>query len=131
MAGIQAFFSPPGTQNSRARGPGCRMHRGVIAVPLLASEGRGQLLEAKSNLLRLLQEIPLTEDERSAVDGDLSALDRLVARLVDQPTPSGQTPGQLAAAPATISQPACRIADPEGAGVFAARACVEDCELVP
>ena len=56
---------------------------------------RGQLLEAKSSLLHLLQEVPLAEDERAAIDGDLAALDRLVARLVDQPTPSGQTPKEL------------------------------------
>lgn len=57
--------------------------------------GRSQLLEAKSNLLHLLQEIPLTEDERAAVDGDVAALDRLAARLTRQPTPSGQTPKEL------------------------------------
>lgn len=56
---------------------------------------QGQLLEAKSNLLRLLQEVSLGEEERTAVDGDLAALDRLVARLAGQPTPSGQTPKEL------------------------------------
>jgi integrase len=55
----------------------------------------GHLLEAQSNLLRLLQEMPLTEEERGAVDGDLAALNRLTARLADQPTPSGQTPTEL------------------------------------
>jgi len=55
----------------------------------------GQLLEAKSNLLRLLQEVPLAEEERAAVDGDLAALERLAARLAGQPTPSGQTPKEL------------------------------------
>ncbi len=56
-----------------------------------------QLLEAKSNLLRLLQEVPLTEEERASVDGDLAALDRLAERLAEQPTPSGQTPKELGA----------------------------------
>jgi len=55
----------------------------------------GQLLEAKSNLLHLLQEVPVVEEERAAIDGDLAALDRLVKRLADQPTPSGQTPKEL------------------------------------
>jgi integrase len=54
-----------------------------------------QLLEAKSNLLRLLQEAPLAEEEHTAVNGDLAALEALVARLALQPTPSGQTPGEL------------------------------------
>jgi integrase len=61
--------------------------------------GRAQLLEAKSNLLRLLQEVPLTEEERASVDGDLAALDRLTVRLAEQPTPSGQTPNELNACP--------------------------------
>ena len=65
--------------------------------------GRVQLLEAKSNLLRLLQEVPLTEEERASVDGDLVALDRLVARLSEQPTPSGQTPKELSARPSCRS----------------------------
>jgi len=59
----------------------------------------GQLLEAKSNLLRLLQEVPLSDNERAVVDGDLQALDRLAARLAERPTPSGQTPKELNACP--------------------------------
>ncbi|MBI4868735.1 MAG: tyrosine-type recombinase/integrase [Candidatus Wallbacteria bacterium] len=54
-----------------------------------------QLLDAKSNILRLLQEIPLTDDEKAVIDGDLVAIDRLTAKLADHPTPSGQTPTQL------------------------------------
>ncbi|MEW6233540.1 MAG: tyrosine-type recombinase/integrase [Chloroflexota bacterium] len=56
---------------------------------------RAQLLEAKTNLLRLFEEIPLTDEERAVADGDLDALDRLIAMLSDRPTPSGQTPKQL------------------------------------
>jgi len=47
----------------------------------------GQLLSAKDNLQRMVQEIPLTDDERAAVDGDLVALDRLTARLRGVPPP--------------------------------------------
>ncbi len=54
-----------------------------------------QLLEAKGNILRFLQEIPLTDDEKAVVDGDLAAIDRLTATLANHPTPSGQTPGEL------------------------------------
>ena len=54
-----------------------------------------QLLEAKGNLLRLLQEFPLTEEERAAVDGDLVAFERLVTRLAEESTPSGKTPKEL------------------------------------
>ncbi len=54
-----------------------------------------QLLESKTNILRLLQEMPLTEAEWDACDGDFKALNRLIELLSDKPTPSGQTPKQL------------------------------------
>jgi integrase len=57
---------------------------------------KAQLLEAKEHLQRMLAAIPLTEDERAAVEEDAQALDRLLARLADVPTPTGQTPHQLA-----------------------------------
>jgi hypothetical protein len=53
---------------------------------------RAQLLEAKENLQRMLLQIPLTDDERAAVDGDRKAIDELVERLADVPTPMGPTP---------------------------------------
>jgi hypothetical protein len=53
------------------------------------------LLEGKANLLRLRQDIPLTDDERAAVDDGLEALEKLRAGLVDVPTPAGPTPRQL------------------------------------
>lgn len=48
-----------------------------------------QLLSAKQSLQRMVHEIPLTDDERAAVDGDLLALDRLTERLRGVPPPSG------------------------------------------
>ncbi len=51
-----------------------------------------QLLEGKANLLRLQQEIPLTEEERAAVDDGLAALEHLCAQLTDVPTPAGPSP---------------------------------------
>jgi len=57
---------------------------------------RGQLLEAKENLQRMLATIPLTEEERAAVEDGEGALDQLLERLVDVPTPAGLTPRQLA-----------------------------------
>jgi hypothetical protein len=51
-----------------------------------------QLLEGKANLLRLKQELPLLEEERAAVDDGVEAMDRLLATLVDVPTPDGGPP---------------------------------------
>ncbi len=58
---------------------------------------RGQLLEAKENLQRMLATIPLTEEERAAVEDGEVALDHLLEQLVDVPTPAGPTPRQLTA----------------------------------
>jgi integrase len=56
---------------------------------------KGQLLEAKENLQKMLAAIPLTDDERAAVDDGQAALDQLLERLTDIPTPAGPTPRQI------------------------------------
>ena len=53
------------------------------------------LLEGKSNLLRMRQEIPLREVELAAIDDGVAAFEKLLARLADVPTPAGPTPRQL------------------------------------
>jgi hypothetical protein len=57
--------------------------------------GKAQILEAKENLQKMRAMIPLTEDEQAAVDDGNAALDRLLDRLADIPTPAGPTPRQL------------------------------------
>ena len=56
---------------------------------------KAQLLEARGNLQKMVTAIPLTDDERAAVDDGQAALDRLLNRLADIPTPAGPTPRQL------------------------------------
>ncbi|MFB7329598.1 hypothetical protein ACFC0E_44365, partial [Streptomyces sp. NPDC056190] len=63
---------------------------------------KGQLLEAKENLQKMLANIPLADDERAAVDDCQAALDQLLERLTDAPTPAGPTPRQLGT-PATAT----------------------------
>lgn len=48
------------------------------------------LLEAKTNLLRLRQEISLNDDERSAIEDGVEAYDKLLAELAGKPTPTSQ-----------------------------------------
>lgn len=62
-------------------------------VPKASS--RAQLLEAKAHLLRLRQEIPLTDEEAAAVSDGLVALEALCQQLTDVPTPAGPTPREL------------------------------------
>ena len=56
-----------------------------------------QLLEGKENLLRMRQEIPLSEAELAAVDDGLAALEKLLDQLADIATPAGPTARQLRA----------------------------------
>ncbi|MGW3941649.1 tyrosine-type recombinase/integrase [Streptomyces phaeochromogenes] len=56
---------------------------------------KAQLLEAKDNLQKMAVSIPLTEDEQAAVTDGQTAIDQLLGRLADIPTPSGPTPRQL------------------------------------
>ena len=63
---------------------------------------KSQLLQAKSNLQRMLVSIPLTDDEQAAVEDGQAALDQLLQRLADVPTPAGTTPRQLTATPLPI-----------------------------
>jgi len=47
------------------------------------------MVEAKENLLRLRQEIPLTDDELAAVQDGVAAYENLLTKLMDLPTPAG------------------------------------------
>ena len=55
---------------------------------------KAQLLEAKENLLRMSANVSLTDDEQAAVDDGQAALDRILERLIDVPTPDGATPAR-------------------------------------
>jgi hypothetical protein len=59
------------------------------------------LLENRANLLRLRQEIPLTEEERAVVDEDLAGCEHLLEQLADVPALDGATPRQLLSPSAT------------------------------
>ena len=65
--------------------------------------GKAQMLEAKADVDRRLALIPLTCGERAAIERDSLALDRLLDRVADTPTPTGPTPRELAARPHSVS----------------------------
>lgn len=51
---------------------------------------RADLLASKSGMVHMLQEMPLTDEERKAVDGDAAAIDQLINRLKNEPVPDKQ-----------------------------------------
>jgi site-specific recombinase XerD len=56
---------------------------------------QAQLLEAKDGLQRMLVQIPLTDEERGAVESDHDAVEKLINGLRDTATPAGPTPREL------------------------------------
>ncbi len=68
---------------------------------------QAQMLEAKTNLLRMKQEIPLSEEEQAAIDDGLAALEKLCEKLADIPTPAGPTPNNLHTLPMYSGSSAC------------------------
>ena len=74
-----------------------RMACAKCSFYLPKESSKAQLLEAKANLLRLRQDIPLADAELSAVEDGLTAYEQLLAKLADVPTPRGPAPRQLAA----------------------------------
>jgi hypothetical protein len=59
------------------------------------NSSKALLLEGRTNLLRMMQEVPLTDEEKSAVEDGIAALNSLTIKLADTPTPDGRTPKQL------------------------------------
>jgi hypothetical protein len=57
----------------------------------------------------MLASVPLTDDERAAVDDGQAALDKLLSRLADVPTPAGPTPRQIGTPPAVTMLPVTDI----------------------
>lgn len=70
---------------------------GLRSLRLLHPERLHEIPTPRSqkNLQRMAVSIPLTDDEQAAVADGQTAIDRLLARLADTPTPAGPTPRQL------------------------------------
>jgi integrase len=78
-----------------------RMACAKCAFYIPKESSRAQILEGGAHLQRMLQEIPLTDDERAAVEEGIEALEKLSSRLANVPTPAGPTPRQLEEKPGT------------------------------
>ncbi|MBI4218597.1 MAG: hypothetical protein HY682_00540 [Chloroflexi bacterium] len=59
------------------------------------AEMEARLTEARGNLLKLREEIPLTEEKCAVVVEDIAAYEQLLARLADVSALDGQTPRDL------------------------------------
>ena len=56
---------------------------------------KDQLIEGKANLVRMLEFVQLTEDEKLLVTEGVELHQELIEKLADVPTPAGPTPREL------------------------------------
>jgi hypothetical protein len=57
----------------------------------------------------MLATVPLTDDERAAVDDGQAAMDRLLSRHAEIPTPAGPTPRELGSTAAMTRLPIIEV----------------------
>ena len=60
------------------------------------ASAKAMAVEARASVTQLLEEVPLSPDERAAAASDVTALDGMLAKLEDVPALDGRTPRQLA-----------------------------------
>lgn len=72
-----------------------RMACAKCSFYLPKESAKAQALEAGANLTRMLQEIPLQDAERAAVEDGIEAMEKLVNSLSDTITPDGRTPNAI------------------------------------
>ena len=73
------------------------------------ASGRAQLLEGAENLQRMLVTVPLTDDERAAVEDGHAELVALADRLSDVSSPSGPTPRSIGTTVTVTELPNVRL----------------------
>ena len=59
------------------------------------NSAKAMAVEARASVTRLLEEVPLSPDERAAAEGDMTALDGMLAKLRSVPALDGRTPHEI------------------------------------
>lgn len=67
-----------------------RMACAKCSFYLPKSSSEAQYIEGRQNLLKMMQEIPLSDDEQAAVNNDIGAIDKLLEKLKNIETPDKQ-----------------------------------------
>jgi integrase len=65
----------------------CPHRMACLKCPMYVAKGPAQLIEARDGILRLMQEVPLTDEERSVAEGDVEALNRYIENRRHTPPP--------------------------------------------
>jgi hypothetical protein len=70
----------------------CPHRMACLKCPMYVPKETTQLIEARDGVLRLMQEVPLTEEEKSVAVGDVQALTRYIEGRRHVPTPELPSP---------------------------------------
>jgi len=65
----------------------CPHRLACLKCPMYVPKETAQLIEARDGVLRLMQEVPLTAEEKSVAEGDVQALTRYIEGRKDVPPP--------------------------------------------
>lgn len=65
----------------------CAHRMACLKCPMYVSKSVAQLIEARDGVLHLMQEVPLTDEERDVAGGDVEALNRYIAKRKDVAPP--------------------------------------------
>lgn len=77
----------------------CPYRMACVRCEFYVAGEQAQYVRAKKGVRRMLEQIPLTDEERRAAEGDERALDELLKKNADAPTPAGPTPRELGLVP--------------------------------
>jgi hypothetical protein len=58
--------------------PACSHRMACLKCPMDVAKGPAELIEASDGILGLMQEVPLTDEERSVAEGDVKAVNRYI-----------------------------------------------------
>jgi hypothetical protein len=72
-----------------------RMACAGCSFNLPKNSAKAMAIEARASVTRLLEEVPLSPDERAAAEGDMAALDGMLAKLREVPALDGRTPHEI------------------------------------
>jgi integrase len=66
----------------------CSHRMACLKCPMYVAKNAAQLIEARDGVLRLVQEVPLTDEEKSVAEGDVKALNRYIENRKHVPPPA-------------------------------------------
>jgi hypothetical protein len=82
------YYLGDGTYCANPAWASCPHRMACLKCPMYVGKGTAQLIEVRDGILHLIQEVPLTDEERAVAEGDVAALNRYIERRKHVPPPA-------------------------------------------